>query len=256
MTYTTIRYETEEHLARVTLSRPEAGNAVNPQMAAELREVCSQIRQQEGLRGVIIAGDGYMDFCSGEDAVEFTSVPSGELVSMCSLAEVVSQVEIPVIAAINGKASGIGLALALACDLRISSDKATFSVRDNGDGYLLPTGLTQWLPRIVGVGKASEMLLLGDPIDSEEAHRVGLVHRLVSPPQVMAESEKLARSIVAKAPIAMKYAKEAMHKGLDFTLEQGLRLECDLYMILHTTADRHEGIEAFQQKRTPQFKGK
>ena len=256
MAYTTIRYETEEHITRVILSRPEAGNAVNPQMAAELMGVCSQLSQQESLRGVIIAGDGDTDFCSGEDIVDLTSVPSEELVNICSLAEAVSQVEIPVIAAINGKASGIGLALALACDLRIASDRATFGVRDNGDGYLLPTGLTQWLPRIVGVGKASEMLLLGDPIDSEEAYQVGLVHRVVPHPQVMAEAEKLARSIGAKAPIAMKYAKEAVHKGLDLTLEQGMRLECDLYMILHTTADRHEGIRAFQQKKTPQFECK
>lgn len=256
MAYTTIRYETEEHLTRVVLTRPEAGNAVNPQMAVELREVCSRLKQQEGLRGVIITGDGDKDFCSGEDATEFSSVPSKELSSMCNLAEAVSQVEIPVIAAINGNASGIGLALTLACDLRIASDKATFKTEDNGDGYLLPTGITQLLPRIVGIGKATEMLLLGGPMDSKEAYRVGLVHRVVPPSQVMAESEKLARSIRAKAPLAMKYAKEAMYKGLDLTLEQGLRLECDLYMILHTTTDRHEGIEAFKQKRTPQFEGK
>lgn len=256
MTYTTIKYAAKERIARVILCRPEAGNAVDLQMATEIREVCSLLNQQEDIRAVIISGAGDTDFCRGEDAAAFSTLSAEDLSRVCSLAEAVSKVELPVIAAINGHVSGIGLALALACDLRIASDKAVFEVRDNGASYPLPTGLTQWLPRIVGIGKASEMLLLGETIDSSEAYRLGLVHRVVSPSQVLAEAHRLAEALASKATIALRYAKEAVNKGLDMTLEQGLRLEGDLYMILHTTDDRQEGIRAFQQKRPAQFKGK
>ena len=256
MTYTTIKYETKEGVASMTLCRPGAGNSVNLQMAAELRDICSLLNQQEDIRAVIITGAGDTDFCCGEDAVEFSTLPAEELSRACSSAEAVSKVELPVIAAINGHVSGIGLAIALACDLRIASDHVYFSGVDNGHGPPLPTGLTQWLPRIIGIGKATELLLLNESIDSPAAYQAGLVHKLVPHSEVTAAARKLASSIASKAPIALKYAKEAVNKGLDLTLEQGLRLECDLYMILHTTHDRHEGIKAFQQKRPPKFEGK
>ena len=252
----TVMYETRESVAYLTLNRPDTGNAVDLEMSTELKEACSYVKQQDDLRVLVVTGFGDRDFCSGEDAAGFGTIPRGELDRWCNLAEAVSQVEIPVIAAINGNISGIGLAISLACDLRIASENAVFSIQGNSDTYLLPTGLTQWLPRIVGIGKASEMMLVGEPINAQEAHRIGLVHRIVPHADVMAEAEKLARGISSKGPVALKYGKEAVCKGLDMTLEQGLRLECDLYMIIHSTADRREGITSFLQKRTPQFECK
>jgi len=214
-------------------------------MAAEISEVCCDVNQDESLRAVIITGDGEA-FCSGEEQDSALDT---------IVADEVARIEWPVIAAINGDALGTGLALALACDIRIVSEKALLGVPDTSQGYLSMSGITQWLPRIIGKGKAMEILLLGESIDAREAYRIGLVHKVLPPQEVRLEAEKLAGEMVPKAPLALKYAKEAVHKGLDLTLEQGMRLECDLYMILQTTADRTEGITSFQEKRNPQFKG-
>lgn len=260
--YSTLRYEKKGAVAHLILHRPEAGNAVNPQMVAEIREVCSDINQDEHLRAVIVTGSGEA-FCLGEDWKELLQQqgkssgrsPQGSIPDTSVAAEV-ARIELPVIAAINGNALGTGLALALACDIRIAAEGALLGIPDTPHGCPAASGITQWLPRIVGQARALEMLLLGETIPVQEAWRIGLVHKVLPPQQVLAEAEKLAGEMVPKAPIALKYAKEAVHKGLDLPLEQGLRLECDLYMLLQTTADRYEGIKAFQEKRTPQFKGK
>ena len=159
------------------------------------------------------------------------------------------------IAAVNGDAIGAGLALALASDLRIASQEASFGAGDYAKATFLANGLTQMLPRVIGRGKAMELLLTGKTISAGEALSSGLVHRVVPHQDVAAEALKMAEDMAAKAPIALRYAKEAVNKGMDLTLDQALRLECDLYMLLHTTDDRTEGIDAFRQKRKPTFKG-
>jgi len=233
-------------------------------MAVELQEVCQQI-SQEDTKVVVITGAGEEAFCSGEDLSQISSSVLGESPSLAALkeftlhynaAKTVAGIECPVVAAINGDTFGAGLALALGCDLRIASAQALFGVPDLARGYLLASGITQWLPRIVGRGKALELILTAEPIDAHEAHRVGLVHRLFPQQEVKSEAERLAGEIASKGPIALRYAKEAVNKGLDLTLEQGLRLECDLYMILQTTQDRIEGVTAFREKRQPFFRGK
>jgi enoyl-CoA hydratase len=254
MNYSTIKYEKRNGIGYVVLNRPEAANALNLQMAMELKEVCSLLNQDEELRVAIVTGAGDKDFCSGEDLGEFGGRPSKEFIRNCDVAEVILKTRLPTIAAINGNALGIGLALTLGCDFRVVSEGALLGVPETG--YLLPTGITQFLPRVVGRGKAMEMVLLAELVDAQEAYRTGLVHKVVPYQEVTVEAERIAGRIASRAPIALKCAKEAVHKGLDLTLEQGLRLECDLYMILQTTADRTEGIKAFLEKRTPQFRGR
>ena len=264
MSYEAIVYNKRNQISYITLNRPEAVNAINIQMAVELEEVCHQINQED-TRVVVISGAGGKAFCSGEDLSQFSSTVLGESPSLAALkeftlhynvAKMVAGIECPVVVAINGDAFGAGLALALSCDLRIASAQALFGVPDLAHGYLLASSITQWLPRIVGKGKAMELILTAEPIDAREAHRIGLVHRVVPHQEVISETEKLAKDLASKAPIALRYAKEAVNKGLDLTLEQGLRLECDLYMILQTTQDRIEGVRAFREKRQPFFEGK
>ncbi len=264
MSYDTIAYEVEERIALITLDRPQAANAINAQMAMELREVCQSINREEAIRVVIITGAGGKAFCCGADLREVFDSTKSETPSLAELkefilnnnvSESVRGIQCPVIAAINGDALGMGLALALSCDFRLASDKSQLGVPDVAQGYLLASGITQWLPRIVGRAKALEMILTAESIDAQEAYRIRLVHKVVQHQEVIAEAKELARKMVSGAPVALRYAKEAVHKGLDLTLEQGLRLECDLYMLLHTTEDRTEGIRAFQEKRPPEFKG-
>ncbi|MBM4433451.1 MAG: hypothetical protein FJ025_05565, partial [Chloroflexi bacterium] len=172
------------------------------------------------------------------------------------VAEAIASIPQPVIAAINGDALGEGLELALACDIRLASKEVKLGFHQLAQGFIPTDGGTQRLPRIVGKGKALELILTAETISAEEAFEIGLVNKVVSKENLASEMEALAQTLAGKAPIALRYVKEAVNKGLDLTLEQGLRLEADLYFLLHTTSDRSEGITAFLQKRRPDFKNK
>ena len=243
MPYATVSYNKEEHIARVTLNRPEANNIINQQLAQEIEDVCCQINQDEDIYVVIITGAGDKAFCCGSEPEQL------------SLARAIASIDRPVIAAINGDALGEGLELALSCDIRVASDKARFGLPQVATGLIPSDGGTQRLPRIVGKTKAMELILTGETIGAEEALEIGLVSKVVLGENLTSEVEAMAKNITTKAPIALRFVKEAVNKGLELTLEQGLRLEADLYFLLHTTADRTEGITAFLQKRTPRFKG-
>lgn len=247
MPYTTILYTRKNHVGLVTLNRSEAGNIINPQLAQEMEDVCLRINQDDDVYAVIITGAGDEVFCGGSepDLEEKRYNPAAAIASL----------DRPVIAAINGEAIGAGAELALSCDIRLASDKAHFSFPQITQGIMPRDGGTQRLPRIVGRGKAMELLLTGETVDAEEACEIGLVNRVVPAGELASEVETLAETIATKAPINLRYIKEAVNKGLDLTLEQGLRLEADLYFLIHTTADRTEGIKAFLDKRTPNFKG-
>ena len=247
MAYSTIIYTSKDHVATITLNRPGAGNRLNLELAQELADVCRQINQDEAIYVVILSGAGDKAFCKG-GGVEKTG-------KVYSAAAAVAAIEKPVIAAINGDALGPGLELALSCDIRLASDKAKFGFLEVAEGLIPADGGTQRLPRIVGRGKALELILTAETITAKEALEIGLVSKIVSPKELMLEAEALAKTIAAKGPIALRFIKEAVNKGLDLTLEQGLRLEADLYFLLHTTKDRTEGITAFLEKRTPKFKG-
>jgi enoyl-CoA hydratase len=218
----TIIYTREDHVARLTLNRPEVGNAVNQQLAQELEDACHDVSRDDDIYIVVITGAGDRAFCSGS-----------ELESSVSTA----------------------IAMALSCDIRLASNRARFGFPQVGEGLIPTDGGTQRLPRIVGRAKAMELILTAETISAEEAFAIGLVSKVVAPENLVSEVNAVAGAIVTKGPIALRYAKEAVNKGLDLTLEQGLHLEADLYLLLHTTADRTEGIKAFLEKRLPGFKG-
>jgi enoyl-CoA hydratase len=263
MPFRRIHYQKKDRIGWITLNSPETGNAIDIQMAQEIAEACQQIAQDDEVVVAVIAGSGEQFSC-GEDLEELAALiePGSAFAEAAKtgrfygVAGCIAAIDRPVIAAVNGDALGQGLELILACDLRVASRAARFGFPHAPRGIMPRDGGTQRLPRLVGKGKALEMLLTGDLIDAQEAHRIGLVHRIVSPEEVLSEAENLARKLADRAPIALRYAKEAVHKGMDLTLEQGLRLECDLYLILQTTEDRTEGIRAFREKKVPDFKGR
>jgi len=247
MSYSTVIYTKKDHVGYITLNRPEVGNIINLKLAQELEDVCLKINQDEDIYVVILTGAGDKAFCSGSKLEK-----SG---TRYNVATAIASIDRPVIAAVNGDALGQGLELALSCDIRLASDKANFGLPQVAQGLIPSDGGTQRLPRIIGRGKALELILTAETITAEEALNIGLVSKVVSQKNLATEAEALAKTIAAKAPIALRYIKEAVNKGLDLTLEQGLRLEADLYFLIHTTADRKEGIKAFLEKRPPKFKG-
>ncbi len=255
MTNNPILFIKKDHVCYITLNHPEAGNRIDLAMAQELAEVCSQINGDEGIYLAVITGAGDV-FCSGGEVRHVEVSGAGEEVStQVSASEAIAGINHPTLAAINGEAIGEGLEIALSCDLRIASDKARFGLPQIIDGRIPVNGGTQRLPRIVGKGKALEMVLTGEIINARTAFDIGLVNKVVDHNNLMSDVEAVAKTVAAKAPLALQYAKEAVNKGLDLTLGQGLRLEADLYFLLHTTSDRTEGIQSFLQKRPPKYKG-
>jgi enoyl-CoA hydratase/carnithine racemase len=248
------------HIARITLNRPDKSNLVNLQMGQEMVDICLQINEDNDIYVVLITGAGDV-FCGGNE-LQITFQPREkqsrndvEINRKYNVAASVAGIEKPVIAAINGDALGEGLELALACDIRIAAQNAHFGFPEVASGLIPSDGGTQRLPRIIGRGKALELILTAEIINAAEALAMGLVIKVVPAESLISEVDMLAKAIASKSPISLRYIKEAILKGLDLTIEQGLRLEADLYFLLHTTGDRTEGIRAFQQKRPPEFKG-
>jgi len=245
MTVTCISYELTDGVAWLTLCRPEQGNAVNAALAADIAEACRAFDENEKARVLVISGAGDT-FCHG--AEHGTSHPV--TAALAGLTK-------PVIAMINGDAFGQGLEIALAADIRIAAETARFALpQAAADGRLPDDGGSQRLPRLVGLAKGLELLLTGEAIEATEARRIGLVSRVYPIAELLTEVRKLAVAMSQRAPISMRFTREAVYQGLDMTLEQGLRLEADLYALLQTTGDRTEGINAFLEKRPPEFEGK
>ena len=257
MPESTVLLHISNHIAKITLNRPDAKNEINLRMGQEIDEICRRINQDNDIYVVIVTGSGSV-FCNGNELQTPGKIPprgEAETQQKYNIAAAVAAMEKPVIAAVNGDAFGDGLELALACDVRIAAQNARFGLPEIAAGLIPSGGGTQRLPRIVGRGKALEMILTGETIDAAEALENGLVTKIVPAESLMPEVEALAKAMAVKAPVSLRYIKEAINKGLDLTMEQGLRLEADLYFLLHTTGDRTEGIKAFQQKRPPEFKG-
>jgi enoyl-CoA hydratase/carnithine racemase len=247
----------KESVATITLCHSKAKNAIGTRISAELKDIRNKIHRDETVKVVVITGEDRDVFCAGTDLEEFyTFENKAQRIALFSVASIIDTFDCPTIAAINGDALGQGLELALACDLRMCSQNAAFGMPQITAGEMPWDGGTQRLARLVGRAKALELILLGETIDAPEAHRIGLVHKVVPHDELMPVVMDSAQKMAAKSPVSLAYVKEAIHKGMDLTLEQGLRLEADLYFLIHTTEDRTAGIKAFRQKRRPQFKGK
>jgi enoyl-CoA hydratase len=249
-------YAQSHSVVTLTLDREASRNRVDMRSAQLLRDFRDRIGDDEDIRAVIITGSGRDVFCTGMDTAEAATYDDKRLYTKTiGVADTVASIACPVIAAINGKTSGLGLELALACDLRLCSQSALLGMPQINQREIPWDGGTQRLTRLVGKAKALEMILLGEEVDAGEAYRIGLVHKVFPPDKLMEAARKMAGKIVRQSPLSLAYAKEAIHKGMDMTLAQGLRLEADLYFLLHTTQDRAEGIGAFREKRRPEFKG-
>jgi len=237
-------FTSKDHIARITINRPEAGNTISLELAQEMEDICREINQDDDVYVVVITGVGEKVFCGGMEGETKTNI-----------AAAVAGIDKPVIAVVNGDAIGEGLELALSCDIRLASDRAYFGFPQLTSGIIPVNGGTQRLPRLIGKGKALELILTGAMIGAGEAFDIGLVSKVVPQQELAEEAESIARDMATKAPVSLRFVKEAVNKGMDISLEQGLRLESDLYFLLHTTADRTEGIKAFLEKRNPEFKG-
>jgi len=242
--------------AVIELAGPVTGANRIRSVGDQLSDACSRISGADEARVVAVVGSGENPFSWGEgydDLLESAAAGPG---LFRSPAESLGGLELPVIVGIQGDALGPGLEMALACDLRIAAEGARFGLLQVRAGFMPCDGGTQRLSRIVGKAKALEMILTGETIDSREALRIGLVNRVVPEEEVVKTVMDMAGEMVSRAPVAMRFAKEAVLNGMDMTLEQGLRLEADLYFLLHTTRDRTDGITAFREKKKPRFEGK
>ncbi len=259
-TYETVLYQVEDHVATVTLNRPDVHNAQNDALRRELHQIFTALTIDDDVKVIVVTGAGDRAFSAGADIREFVEPASPvrlrERRKRIEYRAMMDRCAQPIIAAINGFALGGGLELALACDIRIAAENATLGLTEINLAIIPGGGGTQRLPRLIGKGKALEMILTGARIPAAEALRLGIVERVVPAGDALKAATELARTIAEKAPIALRYAKEAVVKGLGMSLEDGLRLEGDLSTLLRTTDDRVEGAKAFLEKRKPRWTGK
>jgi enoyl-CoA hydratase len=246
-------------VAVITLNRPDALNALSPEMLDALDSALGRAHGDEGARAVVITGAGRA-FCAGADIRHFTTLaPAGVREYAGRAIEVFRHIEEmgkPVIAAINGVALGGGCELAMACTLRIAADTARLGQPEINLGIIPGYGGTQRLARLVGRGRALELLLTGDAMTAEEAWRIGLVNRVVPAASLAAEARRLAQALATRAPIAVRYIIDAVNEGLDMPLAEAQVFEATLFGLVSTTEDMREGTRAFLEKRQAAFKGR
>jgi len=260
MAYDNLLFEVSEQIARITFNRPNVLNALNRKTMDELGDCLKKVRADDAIRVLILTGAGEKAFIAGADINELsqqTPVNGREFTLYGQ--EIIHRLETlgkPAIAAINGFALGGGCELALACTLRIASRNAKLGQPEVKLGLVPGYGGTQRLPRLCGKGVAHELILTGEMITAEEALRVGLVNRVVESAELLATAEAIAKKIIANAPLAVKYALEAVERGLEMPQEEGLYLEATLFGLCCATQDMREGTRAFLEKRPPKFEGR
>lgn len=257
--FETITVEIENKIAVLTINRPDKLNALSSQVHIEGVAALDQLRADDNVRVLVITGTGEKSFIAGADISEFegkTPVTQRDTFLERTLFNTIDIFPKPVIAMVNGFCLGGGNELALACDLRICSENARFSQPEINLGIIPGGGGTQRLTRLVGEGRSMEMILTGDMIDAETAHRFGLVNHVFPAVELREKTMELAAKIAEKAPIALQLAKEAVKFASRSNLDEGLRREVDLFAICFSTEDKKEGVTAFLEKRKPEFKGK
>jgi enoyl-CoA hydratase len=257
MEYKTIIYEKRNGIGTVTLNRPEVLNSINRLLAKELFEVFDEIADNDEVKVVILTGSGRA-FCVGADIKELASSGASPvpLSKTYPNAKKIESLDKPVVVAINGYAIGGGLELAMACDLRIASDISAFGLGEIKLGLLPGAGGTVRLPRLVGITKAKEMLFLGDLINAEEAYRIGLVNKIVPLKSLPSATENVARELAKRPSLALKMAKSCINQGMQMTLDAALEYEDKALTLLLNSKDYIEGLRAFMEKRSPDFRGR
>ena len=255
MAYRTLSLELRYPLAVISLARPERGNQIDDAFLAELDQACASINDDSDARVALLtaAGDVFSTGWAAEVSEPAPAVGGRDAAAPFTCLESMGQ---PVICALNGDAVSAGLELALACDVRLAAQGARFSLPETAQGLLPMAGGTQRLARLVGRAEALRLVLLGEVLDADEALRIGLVSAVYPVDDLLAEAEVLALRLASRGPIALRYAKEAVRRGLEQPLDQALQIETDLTIILQSTEDRAEGVRAFLEKREPKFKGR
>ena len=260
MTFETILLEKKNSIAYVTINRPKVLNALNMATMEELRAAFHDIKNDAGIRVVILTGSGEKAFVAGADISELAKqdAVSGKMYAHKgqSVLNLIENLGKPVIACINGFALGGGCELALACTMRLASDNAKLGQPEVKLGIIPGYGGSQRLPRLIGKGLAMQHILAGEMITSQEAHRIGLVNEVTTPAELIPRAEAIAAKIIANAPLAVQYAMEAVNKGMEMTLAEGLFLEASLFGVCCATEDKKEGTAAFLEKRPAVFKGR
>ena len=256
--YETLLVERRGRVAIITINRPAKLNALNIQMRAEGAAALEELREDDSVRVVVITGAGDKAFVAGADIAEFegrTAVSQRDVMTGRSLFTAVDTFPKPVIAMINGFCLGGGCELALSCDIRVASETARFGQPEINLGIIPGGGGTQRLTRLVGEGKAMELILTGDMIDAQHAYNLGLVNLVVPAADLETKTLELANRIAEKSPVALRMAKEAVKTAARANLDEGLRREIDLFALTFSSQDKDEGVRAFLEKRKPDFKG-
>lgn len=247
----------DENIGILTINRPKALNALNSEVLDELNKAIDQVIEDDNIHILIITGEGKA-FVAGADIGQMKDMDVFEAREFAkkglSIFRKIELMEKPVIAAVNGYALGGGCELAMACDIRIASDKAKFGQPEVGLGITPGFGGTQRLARIVGIPKAKELIFTGETINAEEALRIGLVNKVVAAESLMEEALTMARKIASKGQLAVRYSKVAINRGIETDIETGLAMERELFGLCFATEDQKEGMGAFLEKRSPNFK--
>src|SRR3954453_5636737 len=257
--YETLLVERRDRVAIITINRPDKRNALNIKTREEGAAALDELAQDDSVRVVVITGAGDKAFIAGADIGEFagrTAMMQRDVMMARSLFTAIDSFPKPIIAMINGYCLGGGNELAMACDLRIASETASFGQPEINLGIIPGGGGTQRLTRLIGEGKAMELILTGDMIDARTAQEYGLVNMVVPATDLQAETMELANRIAEKSPIALRMAKEAVKLASRSNLDEGLRREIDLFALCFSSEDKDEGVTAFLEKRKPVFKGK
>ena len=260
MEFKYIIYEKSEGIATITLNRPEALNALSKEVINEVLQALEDIRADENIRVVVLTGAGEKAFSAGADikTMKGMNALKGRELSLMGarLCSALENLEKPVIAAINGYALGGGLEVAMACDLRVTSDRARMGQTEINIGLIPGWGGTQRLTRLIGKTKAKELVFTGKMIDAKTAEQLGLVNMVFSADEFREKVREFAKELTTKAPVALKVAKELIDKGADISLDAAIALEREGIGVVSSTEDLQEGVSAFTEKRKPEFKGK